>query len=49
MEKYGVETDTSKTAEETPLKCPLCNTDLENEEETGQRKCPVHGTEPFEK
>jgi uncharacterized protein with PIN domain len=52
MDKYGVETDTSKevkTAEEDASKCPICNTPLENPEETGQKKCPVHGTAPFEK
>jgi hypothetical protein len=52
MEKYGVEENKRKekkdkeaSAEEE--KCPACNTEVETHGKT--RKCPVHGTEPFEK
>ena len=52
MDKYGVDTGSStedKTAQEKPKTCPICDSDLEDREETGQKKCPEHGTEPFEK
>lgn len=52
MDKYGVDTDASKdekTAQDKPEKCPVCGNKLEDPEKTGQRKCPVHGTKPFEK
>ena len=53
MEKYGVETEQpekkEKTAQDKKKKCPTCNSKLEDAEKTGQSKCPVHGTEPFEK
>jgi hypothetical protein len=52
MDKYGVDTDVSdneKTAQDKPPKCPVCDKELEDPANTGQRKCPVHGTEPFEK
>lgn len=49
MEKFGVDTTTAggeKTAAPTG-KCPQCGSKLE--EGTATPKCPVHGTEPFEK
>lgn len=52
MDKYGVDTDApkgEKTAQDNPPKCPICDNELEDQEKTGQQKCPVHGTAPFEK
>jgi hypothetical protein len=52
MEKYGVVTteESSKEAEDKPKKkpeCPGCKRALESG--ANVPKCPVHGTEPFEK
>jgi predicted RNA-binding Zn-ribbon protein involved in translation (DUF1610 family) len=53
MEKLGVDTENpevnEKTAAKKKDKCPSCNSQLEDPEKTGHPKCPVHGTEPFEK
>jgi hypothetical protein len=46
MDKYGVEDSSDKTASDEG--CPLCGAKLEDTDVTGIRKCPVHGTEPFE-
>lgn len=49
MEKYGVEEepeDNEKTAEQP--KCPEPGCDELLEKHGSVRKCPVHGTEPFE-
>lgn len=50
MDKYGVVTDKEKNAEKGKVNlgiCPWCGAELERR--TGVPKCPVHGTEPFEK
>ena len=52
MDKYGVDTDPKedgKTAEADRDTCPLCGAELEDLEQTGQKKCPDHGTAPFER
>lgn len=53
MEKYGVETEKpepkEKTAQKDSTQCPDCGENLEDSNQTGQQKCPVHGTKPFEK
>jgi len=48
MDKYGVETDPEKikTADKDE-RCPTCGRELEKDSPV--KKCPVHGTEPFEK
>ncbi len=52
MEKYGVDTEEQKgkdkIAQDDLGNCPLCGEPLESLDQTGQRKCPTHGTEPFE-
>jgi len=49
MEKYGVEEtpDDSKTASTPGCPKPGCDKKIEKHGEV--HKCPVHGTEPFEK
>lgn len=45
MKKLGVETQKPKTASDEDT-CPMCGQDVEI---VGMvRKCPTHGTEPFE-
>lgn len=46
MDKYGVDTETPKTADEQP-KCPDCGKSVDNT--TGTPLCPDHGSKPFEK
>lgn len=47
MDKYGVDTaKEDKTADADP-KCPSCGKPVETDGEV--RRCPDHGTEPFEK
>lgn len=49
MEKYGVQTtqDEDKTATEQRI-CPVCGRELIASSQTGVKKCPSCGTEPFE-
>lgn len=49
LEKYGVELDPSqpKTASARQA-CPICGQELEKVDGEYVRKCPSHGTEPFE-
>ena len=52
MDKYGVEElDRNKVAKDKKGQdtCHECNVPLEDQAKTGVAKCPVHGTEPFEK
>jgi tRNA(Ile2) C34 agmatinyltransferase TiaS len=52
MEKFGVEVDSSKTktaSDEEKQLCPVCGRELEKSGNNYINKCPVHGTEPFEK
>ena len=47
MEKYGVDEENQKTAEEKkPKRCPKC--DAEIEQHGSVLICPNCGTEPFE-
>lgn len=53
MEKHGVELDPEKTktaSEGEQRVCPVCGKELEKSA-NGEymNKCPVHGTEPFER
>ena len=50
MEKFGVVTeDPPKTASSDETRCPLCNEVVETDSRSNTPRCPVHGTEPFEK
>lgn len=53
MEKHGVELDPSKTktaGEDEKRACPVCAEELEKDANGEYMlKCPVHGTEPFER
>jgi len=48
MEKYGVE-ETPRDEKIASTGCPKSGCDKEIEKHGDVRKCPVHGTEPFEK
>lgn len=49
MEKYGVETKdaSEKKASASAAGCPVCGAEVERHGDV--TKCPVHGSEPFEK
>jgi ribosomal protein L37AE/L43A len=47
MDKYGVEEREDKVASDEEA-CPKCDKEIEDKEETGVKKCPDCGTEPFE-
>lgn len=51
MEKYGVQLDPNqpKTASSGERQaCSICGRELEKVDDEYIRKCPSHGTEPFE-
>lgn len=51
MEKYGVQIDEEKTKTGGNCEvetCPKCGLELEKSGGTYIKKCPTHGTEPFE-
>ena len=49
MEKYGVEETSDDTKTATTPVCPKPGCGRDTEKHGDIRKCPVHGTEPFEK
>jgi len=51
MEKYGVELDPNQpkiASDGTRQNCPMCGRELDKVDGVYIKKCPIHGTEPFE-